>query len=115
MRTLLLAVAARASGPGFVSSQGRPATIVDVDDDVRVAAVKRLEINIGSHSQWGASQLLKNLVINLGFEAGSFGMASHAANGATSSRFPRGFWDPAWNNNTYGIGQQPGSWDGRRP
>ena len=85
---------------------------VEIRDEVRVHDVKRLGINVGSHSQWGAAQILKNLIANPGFEAGVYGMAAHSATGSTGARFEQDFWDTSWNNDQYGIGQPEGFWDG---
>ncbi|MEM7201728.1 MAG: hypothetical protein AAF628_15775 [Planctomycetota bacterium] len=96
----------------LAAPRAQSTTWVKVQDDVRVPRAKRLGLNLGSHSRWGAAQLLQNVIVNPGFEAGVFGMVSHAVAGATGQRFPRDGWDPAWNNEQLGIGQPEGFWDG---
>ena len=94
-------------------SPAEPAqTTVVISDTVRLAGAKRLGINLGGHSQWGADIILKNLVINPGFEAGHFGMIFLTLPGATATRLQADFWETAWNNDQYGIGQPVGFWDG---
>ena len=92
--------------------QAQDPTTIEIRDEVRVPDVKRLGINIDSHSQWGAAQILKNLITNPGFEAGVYGMVAHAAADSTGTRFEQDFWDTSWNNDLYGIGQPEDFWNG---
>ena len=87
-------------------------TTIVISDTVHLPAAKRLGINVGSHSQWGASIILKNLVTNPGFEAGDFGMIFMPLPGATATRLQADYWETAWNNEQYLIGQPVGFWDG---
>ena len=80
-------------------------TIVTVSNDVKVNNVKRLGINIGSYSQYGAGQYLKNLIPNPGLESGEFAMIFLAARGANSTRVQPNRWAPPWN------AQADGFWD----
>ena len=89
-------------------------TVVTVTDSVLVSDVRRLGINVGSRSQWGAAQFMKNLLDNPGFEAGEFASVVLADDGATASDVPMAFWDPAWNNEQYGIGWPVDFWNGAR-
>ena len=87
-------------------------TTVEIRDEVRVPDVKRLGINVGARTWWGAAQFLKNLIDNPGFEAGVYGMVAHAATSSSGQRFEQDFWDTTWNNDTYNIGQPVGFWNG---
>lgn len=87
------------------------ATVVTITDSVLYPKVKRLGINLGSRDRWGASQILKNVIDNPGFEPGVYGMAAHAADGMTGQTYPQDFWSVSWNNDLYGIGQPAGFWD----
>lgn len=87
-------------------------TTVKVTDSVLVENVRRLGINVGSRSQWGAAQFLKNLISNPGFEAGVYSSVVLADNGGTASDFRMAFWDPAWNNDQYGVGWPEDFWNG---
>ena len=85
-------------------------TVVSVEDNVWLYDVKKLGINLGAPDQYGSSQLLKNIILNPGFEAGEFGTIFLAYQGATSTRLQQDNWDVNWN--TKDIGQPPGFWDG---
>jgi hypothetical protein len=87
-------------------------TVVEIQDDVQVPDVKRLGINVGSRSQWGAAQFLKNIINNPGFEPGVYGSVAHVAEGSGGQRIVQDFWDTSWNNDQYGIGQPEGFWNG---
>src|SRR5512135_3095597 len=87
-------------------------TTVTITDDVLVSDVKRLGINVGSRSWYGAEQYIKNMIDNPGFEAGVYGMVAHAAAGSSGQRFEQDFWDTTWNNDQYNIGQPVGFWNG---
>jgi hypothetical protein len=89
-------------------------TVVTVTDSVRTADVRRLGINVGSRSRWGAAQFMKNLIDNPGFEAGCFASVVLAAEGGTATSFPMAFWNPAWNNEQYGVGWPEGFWRNAR-
>lgn len=107
--------AAQATTPATPPPPPPPApthTTIVVSDTVQVANAKRLGINIGDHAQWGSNLILKNLVSNPGFEAGDFGMILMVLNGATATRFQADFWETAWNNDQYWIGQPTGFWNG---
>jgi hypothetical protein len=84
---------------------------VTITDSVLLSDVQRLGINAGGRSWWGADQIMKNLIDNPGFEAGEFASLVLADNGATSRSMPMAFWDPAWNNEQYGIGWPEGFWN----
>ncbi len=94
--------------------QGRApaATTITVSDDVLVPDVKRIGINVGSRSRWGAAQFLKNLIDNPGFEPGVYGSVAHVADGSSGSRIVQDFWDTTWNNDQFNVGQPVGFWDG---
>lgn len=84
-------------------------TVISVEDTVVRDNVMRLGINLGSRSQWGASVcLLKNLIPNPGFEAAEMGQVILSTDSSTATEFQQDFWD----NNTNGIGQPEGFWDG---
>jgi len=85
-------------------------TTITIHDSVKITGAKRLGINVGSRSWWGAAQFRKNLIDNPGFESGEYGTVVLCDAGADSSRFPQVFWDPAWNNDQYGIGWPEGFW-----
>ncbi len=99
--------------PLFVGQGRAPnATTVTVTNDILVSDVKRIGINVGSRSRWGAGQFLKNLIENPGFEAGVYGSVVHVATGSSGNRIIQDFWDTTWNNDSFNIGQPVGFWDG---
>lgn len=81
-------------------------------DTVLLKDVRRFGLNVGARSVYGASQHLKNIVPNPGFEAGEYASMLHVDKDATALRVPQAFWDTEWSLDQYGIGQQPGFWDG---
>lgn len=87
-------------------------TTVQILDEVQVPGVKRLGINVGSRSWWGASQFIKNVIDNPGFEAGVYGSVAHVAEGSSGQRIVQDFWETEWNNDQYGIGQPVDFWNG---
>ena len=93
-------------------AQPAATTTVTITNDVVVSDVKRLGINVGSRSWYGAAQYIKNMIDNPGFEAGVYGMVAHAATGSSGQRFEQDFWDTTWNNDQYNIGQPVGFWNG---
>jgi len=78
-------------------------TIVTVSDTVAAAGLKRLGINVGSRSRWGAAQFLKNLIANPGFEAGEYSTVFLASASSTGNKFVDAFSNSA---------QAPGFWNG---
>ena len=86
-------------------------TTVEVRDAVVQADVQNFGINLGSTSPWGSSLMTGNIIDNPGFEPGFFGMVTHAAGGTTGTEWIQDFWDVAWNNEQYGIGQPEGFWN----
>ena len=78
-------------------------TTVTVSDTVAAAGLKRLGINVGSRSRWGAAQILKNLIANPGFEAGEYGTVFLASASSTGNKFVDAFANSA---------QAPGFWNG---
>ncbi len=87
-------------------------TVVHVTDDIVQPVTKRLGVNIGGPEPWGASQYLKNIVHNPGFESGEYGTMFHVGPGSTDGRVVQDFWYTEWNNDLYGIGQPEGFWNG---
>lgn len=105
-RLILLAILSLFAGPVF--SQ----TTIVITDSVLQQEVRRLGINVGARSWWGAAQHVKNLIDNPGFEAGDFASIILVDDGATSPSVPMANWDVAWNNEQYGIGWPEGFWTG---
>ena len=87
-------------------------TTVAISEQVVLPDAKRLGINLGSHDHAGASQILKNVIVNPGFESGEFATVLLTEDGASADMFQQDNWNPAWNNDAASIGQQPGFWDG---
>ncbi|MCL4691539.1 MAG: hypothetical protein KJ060_03405 [Candidatus Hydrogenedentes bacterium] len=88
-----------------------PPTVI-VTDKVLIPGVKRFGINLGGRTQYGAAQIIKNIIPNPGFEPGLYGSMLHVEKGASGDRLPQAFWDVAWNHEEYGIGQPEGFWNG---
>ncbi|MCC6488521.1 MAG: hypothetical protein IT364_13575 [Candidatus Hydrogenedentes bacterium] len=94
-------------------SESRPEpTVISITGNVIVPKAKRLGINLGGRSPYGASQIIKNLIPNPGFESAVYGSVLHADAKATGTRVPQAFWVTEWNHEQYGIGQPEGFWDG---
>lgn len=85
---------------------------LEISETVHLTGAKRLGMNLGSHNQWGAELLLKNVVTNPGFEAGEYGMIFLALAGATGTWVQSDYWQTIWNNDALLIGQPSGFWDG---
>ncbi|HOJ02456.1 MAG TPA: hypothetical protein PK916_00520 [Bacteroidota bacterium] len=88
--------------------------VVTVTDSVLLEHTQRFGINVGSRSWWGADQFRSNLIDNPGFEAGEFASLVLVDQGASGRSVPMAFWDPAWNNEQYGIGWPVDFWNGAR-
>ncbi|GMV99288.1 MAG: hypothetical protein AMXMBFR84_04270 [Candidatus Hydrogenedentota bacterium] len=87
-------------------------TTVRISADVVVKNATRLGINLGAPEPYGAGNFLKNLIHNPGFESGIFRSMMHADEGSTADRVPQAFWTTEWNVEEWGIGQNPGFWNG---
>ena len=87
-------------------------TFITVRNQVKRADVKPFGINIGFHNRYGASQILKNLIINPGFEAGEFASIIIVGDGGSAQRFTSDNWKTEWNDDRLGIGQPVGFWEG---
>lgn len=85
---------------------------VRLTDNAIVAGVKRFGINLSPRVIFGAGHIMKNLIPNPGFENALFSSMIHVDKGATANRVPQAFWETAWNNDAYGIGQPAGFWNG---
>lgn len=85
---------------------GVSVTDVTVDNTVRVNGVKKLGLNLGGHSRWGAAKILKNQLPNPGFEPGVMGTVWLADSSSTTDSFTPELWDA--NSGS----QSPGFWDG---
>lgn len=81
-------------------------TDVTVDTTVRLANVKRLGLNIGTHDRWGAAKLLNNQLPNPGFEPGLFSTVWLADASSTASQFVARDW------NASNGSHAPGFWNG---
>ena len=87
--------------------------IVTVTNEVVQSNVKRFGLNLGVHNQYGASQLLKNLIINPGFEAGEFASLVIPKAGATTSTLQADNYFQDWDRNLVLYqGQDVGFWNG---
>ncbi len=97
---------------GSSTSRSTAATTVRVSDEILQATTKRLGVNVGGPESWGASQYMKNILPNPGFESGEYGVMFHVGPNSTGGRVEQDFWYTEWNNDTYGIGQPTGFWTG---
>ena len=86
------------------------ATVIQISDEVVQANVKRMGINVGSQTTYGAAQFLKNIVPNPGLEAGEFGMVFHTEETANTQRIQADFWNINWGRLNHPVG----FWDGAR-
>ncbi len=90
---VLLALLTAFMSVGVTSAQSpRPVTTIQITDDVLLEQPKNLGINIGFHDQFGASQILKNLLPNPGFEGSEVGSIFLAAAGASGNRIQAQGW-----------------------
>ncbi len=87
-------------------------TYITITDDVKVADVHPFGINIGFHNRFGASQLLKNVIVNPGFESGEFATIAIVDAGGSPQRFAADNWQTRWNDEELKIGQPVGFWEG---
>ncbi len=105
---------AQAETPSLAMNEQNSTPIpITVSDEVIQSEVKRLGINLGHIDQFGAAQLMKNIIKNPGFEAGQFGMIFNAQGGNSGTRIQSvpDFWQTAWNRDDLGIGQPAGFWN----
>lgn len=91
-------------------TQSPPITTVIVEEEIFVENPKHLGINLGTHDQFGASQLLKNVITNPGFEAGEYASFVFVADETQDGQFQQDNWETRWNSS--GVGQLEGFWDG---
>ncbi len=96
----------------FISAEAQslPITTVIVEDEIFVEQPKHLGVNLGTHDQFGASQLLKNVITNPGFEAGEFASFVFVAEEPETGMFQQDNWETRWNSRN--VGQPEGFWDG---
>ena len=101
--------------PAAPAGPGAPATsstVVNITGNVAVAGAQRVGINVGARDQFGAAQILKNLIPNPGFEGGEYAMVIHTLPGGSPSKIQADNWQTNWNNDNLRIGQLPGLWEG---
>lgn len=89
-----------------------PTTTIRITNDIIAEKPKRLGINIGFHNQYGSSQILKNVIVNPGFEGAEFGTIFLTAASSDGRRVQADHWNTAWNNDDLAIGQPVGFWNG---
>lgn len=87
-------------------------TIIQLSETPILSNARRLGLNLGGPETYAASQYLKNLIQNPGFESGEYGMVFHTMGNANSTQVLQDFWDTAWNNDALSIGQPVGFWNG---
>ena len=97
--------------PAFLPTHAQEnLTIISIENDLLVPNAKRLGINLGKPDQFGAEQIMQNVILNPGFEAGEFATIIHVAEGATGNRIQQDNWEVAWNSPL--VGQPEGFWNG---
>ena len=87
-------------------------TTIQWSDQVVVANAKRLGINVGSWDQFGAAQLMKNMIPNPGFESAELATVFLTTWGGTGQKIQPDNWDLEWNSHQHQIGQPPQYWSG---
>ena len=92
-------------------------TIIAVDETAKAENVKRLGLNIGDHTQYGAAQYLKNLIPNPGFEAGEYSTIFNIDDAPVFTppntlTINADNWNTDWNEDDIHIGQPVGFWNG---
>lgn len=87
-------------------------TSIQWTDQVLVGNAKRLGLNIGSWDQFGAAQLMKNMIPNPGFESAELATVFLTTWGGTGQKIQPDNWDLKWNSHQYQIGQPPQYWSG---
>ena len=97
---------------GYQVESALPYTIVEVKDRVLVGGAKNFGINVGARDQFGAAQIIKNIIPNPGFESAELATIFLTAWGGTSQRLQADNWDLQWNNYNLQIGHPPGYWNG---
>ncbi len=84
-----------------------------VNPQAIVTDVKPFGINIGAHNPFGSSQILKNVILNPGFEAGEYGMIVIVEDGATETTIQAENWYFQWDQAAVITdGQSVGFWNG---
>ncbi|NUM54272.1 MAG: choice-of-anchor D domain-containing protein [Candidatus Hydrogenedentes bacterium] len=94
------------------SGDSKADTIIQLSETPVMSNVRRLGVNLGGPESYAASQYMKNIIPNPGFESGEYGMVFHTMVPANSTQVLQDFWDTAWNNDSLNIGQPIGFWDG---
>lgn len=102
---LLIAAALTAS-----AAPGNAVTVIEVSSVVKRDGVKPIGVNLGAHRQYGANQILKNFIVNPGFEPFEFSQIFLALAGATAERVQQDNWETVWTNPT--VGYPVGFWNG---
>jgi len=86
-------------------------TVIQLSETSVLNDAKRMGLNLGGPEPWAASQYMKNLLQNPGFESGEYGMVWHTHSSAGTQRAPQDFWSTEWNNDALNIGQPVGFWN----
>ena len=86
-------------------------TVVNVTNGVALGGAKRLGVNLGGIEQYGARQLMDNIMPNPGFESAEFAMVFIAYDGASANKVQADYWLTSFNNDQLNIGQPAGFWN----
>ena len=89
-----------------------PSLMIEFTNEVLHHNVKRLGLNLGLHNRYESAQLLKNLIVNPGFESAEFSTIFLAELTANSRRVQADNWMTQWNVDALNIGQPVGFWQG---
>ncbi len=100
------------NGGTFNPTAGGPTTF-NVTNQVAVGGTQRFGVGLGRHDQFGARQILANIVPNPGFEPAEFGMIFLVYDSnPTATKVQSDNWLQSFNNEAFNIGQPAGFWDG---
>ena len=83
-------------------------TIINITDDVKLPAAKRVGVNIGAYDQYGSGQYMRNLIPNPGFEPAEMAMLFLVGNGSNATRVQPNRWEGMY----YPRAHPDGFWDG---
>lgn len=99
-------------GGDFTPTAGGTTTF-NVTNQVAQGGTQRFGVGLGRHDQFGARQILANIVPNPGFEPAEFGMIFIVYDSnPTANKVQSDNWLQSFNNEALNIGQPAGFWDG---
>lgn len=98
-------IVAEKNGPGDM-------TLIEITNQTLSGNLKNFGINVGKHDQFGASQIMKNVIPNPGFESAEIALVFNTSWSANGQRVQADNWSLTWNDRNANVGHEVGYWNG---